>query len=103
MPHRRDRRHRVRVIRRAHDHRVERLFLVEHLAEIAIVRRLRIRLERLARPLIIHVGDRHDPLRLHALQIVPAAPSGADDANRQLFAFAATCRVAAAALRSGPG
>ena len=83
-PHRRDGSHRVRVIRRADHHRVERFLFVEHFAEIAVPRGIGKFLEGFAGPLVVDVGDRDDPFGLHSLQIVPAATPGADDANRQL-------------------
>ena len=69
----------VHVIGRPDYHRVDVLpFLVEHLAEVLVLRRLVVPLEPGTAALPVHVGERDDVLRLAAAKIVERLPAGTD-------------------------
>ena len=76
----------VRMVRRADDHRVDRLVhFVEHLAEVVILLSLFKALKVGAGPFLIHITNGHDILARHPIDIRPALTADPNTSNIQLF------------------
>src|ERR1051325_71519 len=79
--HRGDRRNRMRMIRRADRDGVERFLLLEHLPKIFVTFGVRIRSVSVRGAIVIYGAQRDTIVGLRAVEIVPTASAGADDAD----------------------
>ena len=83
--HRHHRRHSMRVVRRAHHHRIERFLRFQHLAEVAVSLGLGHALESFSRTHLIHVANRNDVLATHPLKIIQPFATASDHSDVQLL------------------
>jgi hypothetical protein len=83
--HRRERDRGVHVIRDDHRDRVDALLLVEHLAEVLVLRRLVESREPFSAPRPVHVGERDDVLGAQRAEDTGRPAAGADPGDMHLL------------------
>jgi hypothetical protein len=76
----------VIVIGRPHDYRLDALFLLKHNAEVAVLFRLGVLLERVGGVIPINIAQRHDVLAADIMQIAAALAADADAGNIEFLA-----------------